>query len=263
MAKIKLKDQIVAQLDKTGTLSDADLQGMAAKAPEQEETPAKAAVVPPSEAESRMKVPDAELDEATQQGREPDADETIKDRIIDSVENPDDQFDLSQGDGTDIVITAEDKKRFMDVFVDGSRFTRRFSLCGGKLTGMFRSRKMGESRCLIVEMTRQSEARNLTMMEHSTRIRYALLHCQLAELNGVGRPEWEEPWNAQETVKDSKAEIVPPKWSVDMDIIFDHKHEGYINMLYRELKTFERVYWALVKNAAEQNFWDPEDSTIA
>jgi hypothetical protein len=254
---VTLGDQIRKQLAEKGTLSGADIAQAA-----QASAPQAAARTAPEETDSGVKLGPDNLDSLTKAGSGPALEEAIGNDMLWAT-NPDDMFGMAD-ELEKVTITKEDKARFMDAFVDGSRFTRRFSLLNGRLSGMFRSKKMCETRAIIAELTRQAGINKDSMNEHATRIRYALLHFQLAELNGVQRPEVQGPLMAQERIDTEKQEVrtVPPRWTEEMMVCFDGRDEGWKNVLYRELKTFEKVYWEMVRNARDQNFWHPEDSII-
>lgn len=256
---ISLKDQLKDQLEKKGTLTAEDLQA----AQTQQDAAEQPAPGDEMDRTSRVKVSDKELDGLVQGAGGASTDERTSAAMVDRSEVPEDQFALvSDLDAVDI--TPEDKRHFTGTFVDGTRFTRPFSLMGGKVTGVFRCRTAGESRAIIEELVRQGEKINETVYENATKMRYALLHCMLAELNHVSRPEWQEPLMAVQKIDVATRKVTaePPAWYQEMQIMFDRKMDGLVNALYGELKKFEKVYWTLVRNVANQDFWRPEDSTI-
>jgi hypothetical protein len=259
--KVTLKDEIVKQLEKSGTLSDVDLAQMAPsvgpKPPE--ETPK----VPEADKDSKVKVGDEKLDAAVKTADGETADEIMARELLPLSTNPDDPYAMTDN-LEPVTITKEDKARFMDAFVDGSRFTRPFSLMGGRLTGIFRSRKVKESRALLQELGRQAVLYKLSMTDYTAKVRHAVIHSQLAEINGVARPEWKEPLVAMEVQEgpERKVTVKPPEWALDMEAYFNEKDEGWVDALYHELRLFEKVYWEMVTRLPDQNFWTPEDSII-
>lgn len=258
---ITLKEQIKSQLEKTGTISGADLQNMAAAAAAPA-NPGIQAMPDPMTVDDKVVVGKESLDVLTQAGDDKYGDKAIEDDMIRS-DSADDIFGVVDDTGP-VTVTAADKRRFTDAFVDGKRFTREFELCGGAIKGVFRSRKTGETRAILEELIRQAIVHNHSMVEHAAKIRHALLHCQLAEFKGVSRKELEAPLKAVEKIDkvNKTVEIIPPDWSEEMEIICNDMGEGLVNSLYRELKIFEKVYWILVKNSSNQDFWHPEDFII-
>lgn len=262
--KVTLKSQIKDQLEKTGTLSGHDLQNIMTRVAQDAPPPAagQPAAPDPLKTDDKIKAGSESVDGLTNAGSDNAIDKAVAEDLVRS-ENPNDIFGVTD-DLETITITAADKKRFMDAFVDGKRFTRPFEMFGGSVKGIFRSRKTGETRAILDELVRQAQVNNHSMLEHSAKIRHALLHCQLAEKNGVVRKELEGPLKAMEEIDTTskKVRVVPPKWSEEMEVLFDSMDEGMVNALYKELRTFEKVYWTLISNASDQNFWAPEDSTI-
>lgn len=196
-------------------------------------------------------------------------DAMVHNDIIAEIENPADPLGLVKGplkplDVEAVTITAEDKRKFQDCLIDNTRFTKTFTFFNGKVTATYRNRKNNETRAILVEITKYASDNKLSVMEHSAKLRHALLHFQLAELNGVERPEVEAPLKSIETFDKNtgKVVIVPPKWIEHMDAVFDGMSEGLTNVLYNGLRTFEKIYWSMVNSAKDQNFWNPEDSII-
>lgn len=260
---VTLSSQIKKHLADKGTLSEGELQTLVVETPPQESPKVEEKVVP-EDADSRVIAGKESLDGLTQSGDEVPIDIAIGRDLIPKSTNPDDMFSLADDETETVTITAADKRRFQDCFVDGTRFTREFSICGGRFKGVFRNRKVIESRAILGELTRQAIAENHSAADYADNCRHALLHCQIAELNGVVKPEFEAPLRAVEKVNldTRKVEVTPPKWALEMNVVYGDMGEGPQNILYRELKTFEKIYWALVRSAKDQDFWSPEDSTI-
>jgi hypothetical protein len=256
MKAVSLKDRIKEKLEEKGTLTPEDLaevQGAEVPLPK-----------PPgaeAEEDTKAQVSDKVLDPLMKGARETSTDESVSRAALMLGDVPDDPMGLDSA-LDEVEITADDKKRFMDCFVDGVRFTRPFSMMGGKMAGVFRCRTSGESRAIIEELARQGELHDETVYEHAVKMRYALLHCQLAELNHVSRLEWKEPLMSVQKIDTGSRKVTaePPAWYPEMQLLFDGKMDGTVNALYGELKKFEKVYWTLVRNVANQDFWLPEDS---
>jgi hypothetical protein len=156
-------------------------------------------------------------------------------------------------------ITDEDKENFMNCLVDGKPFIRKFSLFGGKLTGVFRSRSTAQSTAIISEVNRRmATEKNMAPMSYAATLRHATLAFQVAELNGVEYPYIDEGLKASYDLETSK--VSAPTWWKLVDK-YASMQEGTEQAIYTSMLEFERVYWTLVKNAANQNFWNPGDST--
>ena len=256
MEKISLKEQLKEKLESKGTLTSEDL------AAAQAET--EAGVAKPQDSmdiATNAKVGDSQMDALLQEAKDSSTNESVAAAMLERSEVPDDQFGLID-EMDEVVITPQDKRRFVDSFVDGSRFTRGFSILGGRITGMFRCRTAGESRAIIEELARQGSVLKETVYENAVKMRYALLHCQLAEFNHVARPEWKEPLMAVQKIDVVAGKVFSetPVWYQEMQLLYDKKMDGMVNALYAELKKFDKVYWLLVKNTANQDFWLPGDS---
>ena len=168
-----------------------------------------------------------------------------------------------------IELTPEDKAAFIEAMVKGSRFERPFSLFGGRLTGVLRSRTSMESVAILKELGRQlTSIAYMTEQEYSTLLRLAMIKAQLKELNGVIYSEMTEPLMAQSIVTRpldgiGKEEVKAPAWFDEMQVQFGKKDEGRYAAVYREIRLFEKKYWVLVEHAKDQNFWSPSQSTSA
>ena len=263
--KVSLKEEIKKQLEEHGTvtLNEGTLQNMAAVAAASQAPMAQARQeIPEEDKDSKVTVGSEALDPLLQAGNQASTEQAINDRLLES-ESPIDPFGLIDDEKEVVTITVADKTRFQNCFVEGTRFERPFELLGGKVTGVFRCRKEKESRAILNEMIRSAREMKLDAGDYAARLRHALMHCQVAELNGKVREEWKEPLRAVEAVNlETKTMVTkPPVWSQEMEIIFDNMTDAVTNALYCELKRFEKVYWTMVKEAPNQNFWLPGDST--
>jgi hypothetical protein len=154
--------------------------------------------------------------------------------------------------------------------VFGRRFTRPFSIFGGKLVGQLRSRTARESHAMMAELRRQYLAGEITGdIDYGDRLRWAALRFQVQEVNGVEYPVPQEPLLAQKEMSadadgTAKPTITPPKW-VEESISYFSKNESeaFVAALYREVNKFEKIYWALVDHANDQAFWQTEGATSA
>lgn len=166
----------------------------------------------------------------------------------------------------EIVITAKEKQLFLDSLVTGDRFTLPFSLFDGRLRGKFQNRTNRESDAIMHELSRWvSESKLVTNDEHASAFRSAMFAFQLKQLNGEEFAVPAEPLIQRTTFDDDtgRANTENPTWLEAAVDRFTDMQDGVLAALYREVILFERKYWTMVKNAANQNFWKPEDSISA
>lgn len=169
-------------------------------------------------------------------------------------------YKLGLMDMDEAEISVLDKEEFMDCLVDDRRFTRYFDMLGGRITGKFRSRTTEESMAILAELARrQRNSGVIVSMEHSAFLRHACLAFQLIEYQGAEYRIPAGPLRAQYDAE--KDELTPPAWLKLVDR-YANMDEGLEQALYSKLREFERVYWTLVKHANNQDFWNPEDSSI-
>jgi hypothetical protein len=168
-----------------------------------------------------------------------------------------------------IEITPEDKHRFLESIITGSRFYRPFSIFGGKVVGRIRSRTARESHALMSELRRQYLAGEITSdLDYGDRQRWAALRFQLQEVNGEDYPPPQEPLLAQKEMvaagDQAKPTVKLPKWVEESVVLFSkNDSEAFVAALYREVNKFEKIYWALVNHASDQAFWQTEGATSA
>lgn len=158
-------------------------------------------------------------------------------------------------------VTPEDKEAFLRALIDDSRFERPFTIFNGKVSGVFRSRLLNETRAIMCEIQRQLRNGEFdTDIEYGTRMRHALLRFQLKELDGKSYQIPEEPLSAVATVEDGKEKVTPPAWVEEADVFFNGS-EAKFAAVYAQLCVFEAKYWTMTQNADDQDFWQTEDST--
>jgi hypothetical protein len=153
-----------------------------------------------------------------------------------------------------VTLTAADRKAFIDALVKGDRFVRPFTIFGGAVSGVLRSRLQEESAAVLSTLLHEYREGGLqTTAEYSTRVRNILLAAQVQELQDekcapLGRPlSW--------TV--NGAEKTAPQWLKQADA-WAAKNEGMVAALYQELRLFEKKYWTMVISAQDQDFWQAE-----
>lgn len=256
---VSIKDKLLSKLNQKGTLTSEDFSADAAVT-----RPEPAAGMVDEDGDSVVEVPADAMEPVVEFAGKAGMGQLGR-AAVDKADIPRDP--LTAATGEPVTVTAADKENFLQSMVSGTRFTRPFSVLGGRITGEFRCRTAGETRAIVDELDRQAQLRRDSVFNHVLKMRYALIHCQLSELNGVTRPEWKEPLRSVETVasKDGVAsvEASTPVWYEEMQLIFDKRMDGMVDLLFAELGVFEKVYWALVQNVTVSSFWVPEDSIIA
>lgn len=243
--KKSIKDQIKERLENGESISQTDLADFNPKEEVEMEEEAPPEVEPSPE------------DNLTQAGADPQPYQHVAAKQGKASEFG--GYNLGLMDMEPAEITRADKEAFMDCLVDDSRFERSFSLFGGRVKGVFRSRTTAESLAIISEVNRAySVVKNAMTTEFAATLRHANLAMQVAELDGVVYPIFEEPLKSQYDVDTD--DVTEPKWWKLVNK-YNNMPEGKEQALYTALLEFERVYWTMVKHAGDQNFWNPEDSS--
>lgn len=256
---MSITEQVKGKLSEGGSIGSADVAEFI-KPSEPQEDIGKA-----SEETSTVTVPkeaneDPMLNLGAVHSVSDDLDESA---MLDNMEHED--YAFGQLSVQEIKVTPEQKDKFIDAIVQDQRYEEEFSIFGGRLTGVFRSRRTDESRSILKELHRRwAETGSMPASEYSTMMRHALLRCQLKEFKGVEYPEMKHPLAAQVKAVEGepRSKIVPPKWYAEMDQFFSGMGDGLLAAIYKELMLFERRYWTMTKHADDQNFWGPEDSTL-
>lgn len=165
---------------------------------------------------------------------------------------PEDQGEL------DVTTTPDERDAFITAAVEGRRLMLPFSIFGGRLQGMLRSRTQAETRAIITQL--QREVRNKDIVsdaDYSLRLRGMLLAAQLAVYNGVENPALVAPLMTQRA-PDGKE--IAPAWLLQADS-WQTRDEGLVAAVYEQLRLFEMKYWTMIRHAGDQNFWNPAPST--
>lgn len=169
---------------------------------------------------------------------------------------------LKNAAGTDsaqehVSVSQAHKDAFCNALVSNSRYTERFSLFGGKLSVVIRSRTLAETDAIEAYLRRQVMTGSVnTTPDYSNLTRKVLLAAQVQELNGVVYEELKAPLTYVE--KDSGLE--PPGW--EGQVRMWEKQSGAVAVaLIRCITEFEARYWFMVDNANDTNFWNRGEST--
>jgi len=163
-----------------------------------------------------------------------------------------------------IEITEVEKEAFLETIISGGRFQLPFSIFGGRVTGVLQSRLNLETRAMLSEIHRAWAAKELeSMIDYTARFRYACFRFQVAEIYDTQLETPKKPLKAVLSTKDGEPITTPPAWSEEAEVMFGNYPDGVITALYKELVIFEKKYWTMVSNSADQNFWNPVDSSSA
>ena len=172
--------------------------------------------------------------------------------------------DRSSAFDTDLpndVVSDEDKAAFLDAVCRNKRYERPFSLYGGRVRGVIRSRLISESTGISAtsEWLRLTDATDSPFV-NARNMRMAMFRFQLKSLNGVG---YEPPAGPYSPVKSAKTgEVVPPAWIAEAEKLFGDMDDGMSDAVHEEIKAFERLYWLMSEKASEPNFWPPAEFSI-
>ncbi len=155
-----------------------------------------------------------------------------------------------------VTITDGDRQSFLDALISGERYHRPFSLFGGKVQGILRCRSAQESEAIANWISSNLNAQKYgTAMAYAVDLRNALMAAQVQRLNGTEFVEFNKPlFRTQDG-----ATTTPPGWIVQAER-WGLQPEAILGGLYEELRTFERKYWTMIENAANQDFWVPVGS---
>lgn len=256
-----IKTRVAQKLKESGGLSSRDVATYTG--PERK----KPAADPMNVSSTVNKLPkDAQHDPAIAAGESPSSGEQLADDISRTAAPPAPELMALE---EPIEITPDDKRRFLESVITGTRFVRPFSIFGGKVVGKIRSRTARESHALMSELRRQYLAGEIAGdIDYGDRQRWAALRFQLQEVNGEEYPTPQEPLLAQKGTAgegdQAKPTVKPPKWVEEAVVLFSkNESEAFVAAVYREVNKFEKIYWALVEHASDQAFWQTEGATSA
>lgn len=152
-----------------------------------------------------------------------------------------------------VVITEDDKSRFIDSVVKGTRFYGYANLFGGNLRVKFRSRTIAETEAIMAYVHRKGVTGELvTRADVSDSLLSALLVAQVEEVGDVSYPEMRKPYKYVET----GTSLDPPGWIADLDM-WRSKPEHITSAIGDALIDFEAKYWKMLRASKDENFWNP------
>lgn len=156
-------------------------------------------------------------------------------------------------DKAPILATPEDKVGFIDAMVENRRFTKRYSLFGGRIKFTLRSLTSDEVNALSAWTVKQGSKDPAALM--SGRYRKYLAAAHVAEFNGTEMPPLEEPL-FEKLAEDGKA-AVPPGW-VNRCGFWDGMEYGLFNSVMSCIEKFDGLYSMMCTMAQDENFWNPD-----
>jgi hypothetical protein len=159
---------------------------------------------------------------------------------------------------SDLMITPEEKAAFIDALVTGERYRQTFSIFGGKINVVIRSRTAKETHAMYSYMryilSSKGGDEGLNAVEGD--MAYVPLVVQIEEMNGKKFPEMKGPL----TFEESDGKLVYPGWFEDFKA-WKSKPEGLTSALISLIQLFEYKYWTMTKEANNKNFWNTDTST--
>lgn len=162
-------------------------------------------------------------------------------------------FGSSRRAGKPIVITAEEKLAFVDAVVGNTRFTKDYSLFGGRITFTLRSLTSEEVQALAAWIVKKGTSDPTAQM--SGKYKKYLLAAQVARFNGTDMEPLETPL-FETLAKDGKT-IIPPGW-IGRCAYWDEQSTGLVQAMVGCLADFDIRYSTLCSKAEDENFWAPD-----
>lgn len=152
-----------------------------------------------------------------------------------------------------IKISSRDKIAFVDAVVSNGRFTKDYSLFGGRMTLTVRSLTSDEVNALASWTARQGAKDPSGLM--AGRYRKYLVAAHVAMLDGVEMPPLEEP--LYERLGEDGKTVEPPGWLKRSDY-WDGFGYGKFTAIVKCLQDFDVLYSTLCMKAEDANFWNPD-----
>jgi len=241
-----IKEKLEKQIKEQGTISSADVADVVTdvnkKSPEEKLKEADKIIVSDT-------VKNNTVLQAATIG---DAQKELDNDMTEAVDSLDTNMRIVVGDGPkeEITILPEHKLAFIDTMITNKRFTITFSLFNGKVTGEIQSRTQNESFAIFEQLNRELNDDLTSQLAYSIRLRNMLLTAQITRLNGDHFTGLKAPLFRM-IDGDKKT---PPAWLDQVNYWID-KDEGFVNILFKELRKFEYIYLTMMENASDQNFW--------
>ena len=154
---------------------------------------------------------------------------------------------------TGVTITSEDKVSFIDSVVSNTRFTKDYSLFGGRLKFTLRSLTSDEVSALASWSAKIGTMDSAGLV--SGKYRKYLLSAHVAMLNGVEMPPLEEP--LYEKLGGDGMSTVEPGW-IKRCGYWDKVGFGQFQAILKCVGEFDALYSSLCGKAEDANFWNPD-----
>ena len=152
-----------------------------------------------------------------------------------------------------VTVTPEEKMAFLDAVIGNTRFTKTYSLFGGRITVKLRSLTLDELNAMAAWAFKQAVADPSWHLSGRGR-KYALA-AQVEMFNGVELHPLETP--LFETLESDGKTTKPPAW-VNRDSYWDDKGAGVVDAILNCLADFNNRYRVLYSKAQDENFWNPD-----
>jgi hypothetical protein len=161
---------------------------------------------------------------------------------------------------SDTGVSEDDKAAFIHALTTNKRYERDFSLFGGAVKGVFKSKTMAEATGVATTLDRlRMDGELVTPMEYKRAARSAAFRFHVKQLNGVDYPEAVGPFGYVMSAATGK--VSAPEWVAEAERMFGGLDDGLSDAVRDAVDEFERKYWIMVDKAANQNFWRPAEST--
>ena len=160
---------------------------------------------------------------------------------------------LSIGKNGKVVIAPRDKADFIDAVVNNVRYTRDYSLFGGKILLTLRTLTVDETNALATWTAKVGTRDSAGLM--AGRYRKYLVAAMVSKYNGVEMPPLEAP--LFETLGDDGKTVNPPGW-LNRCNFWDGTAVGVFSAIMQCIAHFDALYAALCAKADDANFWNPD-----
>ena len=151
------------------------------------------------------------------------------------------------------VIDPIEKASFIDAIVNNKRYTRDYSLFGGRIKFTVRSLTLDEVNALSAWIATKGTEDSAGLL--AGRYRKYLMAAQIERINGVEMPPLEQPLFAT-LDKDGKT-VNDPGW-LNRSAYWDGISFGQFNAMMECIRDFDMRYTVLCSKAEDANFWNPD-----
>ena len=180
-------------------------------------------------------------------------DDLAKDTEIPESEVSQDQAIGIRPNPKGITLTVKDKVDFIDSVVNNTRFTKDYSIFGGRIKFTVRSLTSEEVQALAVWTLKKSTENPADQL--SGRYRKYLMAAHISRYNGVDMPPLEAP--LFETLEQDGKTTRQPGW-VERSRFWNDKGSGIVQSILNCIADFDLRYSTLCSRAEDENFWNPD-----